>query len=76
MALVSEHITHNKHLKQGTSLEDFVSMRDKRDAELGTPRLLHAALQFNLRAGRVPPVDDFGRSFVRIPLKGETVLLM
>ncbi|KAK3687284.1 beta-lactamase-like protein [Podospora appendiculata] len=44
----------NKHLKAGTTREQFVAWRTTRDAALGEPRLLHQALQFNIRAGKLP----------------------
>jgi hypothetical protein len=51
---VAEQMTHNKHLKSGTSQADFVSWRTERDAALAEPRLIHQALQVNIRAGRLP----------------------
>jgi hypothetical protein len=69
MSSVSQQIESNKHL--GVGLEDFVKMREQRDASLGSPRLLHASLQVNLRAGRMPPPDEMGRRFIRTPLKGD-----
>jgi hypothetical protein len=45
---------HNKHLKRGTSETEFVSWRTERDAGLAEPKLIHQALQVNIRAGRLP----------------------
>ena len=71
MSLISDHVSSNKHVGNGTSEEDFRSMREARDASLGTPRLLHASLQINLRGGRLPPPDQEGRRFIRIPFTGD-----
>jgi glyoxylase-like metal-dependent hydrolase (beta-lactamase superfamily II) len=53
----------NKHVKIGTSREEFIGFRKARDAVLGVPRLLHPSLQFNVRAGLAPP-----SGFVKIPI--------
>lgn len=68
---VADQLAHNKHVGgPGASLDSFVEMRSRRDAALGTPKLLHPSLQVNLRGGRVP-IDGEGRSWMRIPLAGE-----
>lgn len=70
MSLISEQAGNNKHVGRGTVEADFRSMRETRDASLGTPRLLHASLQINLRGGRMPAPDAQGRRFILIPLSG------
>ncbi len=47
-------MAHNKHLKAGTSETDFVAWRAERDAALAEPKLIHQALQVNIRAGSLP----------------------
>ncbi|KAK4246520.1 hypothetical protein C7999DRAFT_33041 [Corynascus novoguineensis] len=54
VSTVAEQIEHNKHLKRGTSEDEFVSWRTERDAALAEPRLIHQALQVNIRAGSLP----------------------
>ncbi|EGO59792.1 hypothetical protein NEUTE1DRAFT_145723 [Neurospora tetrasperma FGSC 2508] len=44
----------NKHLKEGTTKDQFVNWRQERDSGLAEPKLLHQALQVNVRAGRMP----------------------
>ncbi|KAJ4401237.1 hypothetical protein N0V85_005574 [Neurospora sp. IMI 360204] len=44
----------NKHLKDGTTKEQFVNWRQERDSGLAEPKLLHQALQVSVRAGRMP----------------------
>lgn len=66
-ATVAEHRAHNKHLGGGISRADYCALRDKRDATLTLPdRMLHA-LQVNLRAGQLPPPEDDGTSYFKIP---------
>lgn len=48
----------------------FVAWRERRDATLGAPRLLHPALQVNIRAGKLPPKDAKGRTWFRTPVRG------
>ncbi|KAJ0422936.1 beta-lactamase-like protein [Aspergillus carlsbadensis] len=71
---VREHQEHNKHLRDGTKMEDYVSMREGRDAAMTAPKLLHAALQMNIRAGRLPEPAPSGHRFVHLPLKWVGVL--
>jgi glyoxylase-like metal-dependent hydrolase (beta-lactamase superfamily II)/rhodanese-related sulfurtransferase len=66
---VSSQKASNKHLKELTSMEEFIEMRNKRDATLGAPRLLMASLQFNMRAGHFPRAEENGTAYVKIPLK-------
>ncbi|KAK3293944.1 beta-lactamase-like protein [Chaetomium fimeti] len=63
---VAEQMTQNKHLKSGTSEADFVSWRTERDAGLAEPRLMHQALQVNIRAGKLP-----GDGLLHVPVKVE-----
>lgn len=58
----------NIHLRGNTSEEDFVKLRDKRDAELPLPTLMLPALQVNIRGGRAPDPDPNGVRYLRIPL--------
>lgn len=43
-------------------------MRDARDATLALPKLMLAALQINIRGGRLPEPEDNGRSYLKVPL--------
>lgn len=66
---VEKHRKENKHVKVGTAKEDFVKWRSERDAQLGEPRLLHQALQVNIRGGRLPRATASGDMFLSVPLK-------
>ncbi|MEG0819610.1 MAG: MBL fold metallo-hydrolase, partial [Brevundimonas sp.] len=58
----------NIHVGGGRSEDDFVSMREARDATLSPPQLILSALQFNIRAGALPPPEPSGRRFLKTPL--------
>ncbi|MGO4572552.1 MBL fold metallo-hydrolase [Microvirga sp. 2TAF3] len=59
----------NVHLKDGVSEDDFVAMREARDATLPAPLLLLPSIQVNIRAGHLPPPDANGVRYLRIPVK-------
>ena len=67
-ASVAEHLERNIHVKAGTSRETFIARRDERDATLGLPDRMLAALQVNLRGGRLPPAESDGNHYLKIPL--------
>jgi glyoxylase-like metal-dependent hydrolase (beta-lactamase superfamily II) len=60
----------NKHVGAGKSREDFVAMRQARDATLAMPRLIIPSLQVNMRAGQMPEPDDNGVSYLKVPVNG------
>jgi glyoxylase-like metal-dependent hydrolase (beta-lactamase superfamily II) len=68
MATVAEQRSTNIHVADGVDEETFVKLRQKRDASLPLPDLMLAALQVNIRGGRLPEPERDGRSFLRIPL--------
>ncbi len=65
---VGEQKALNVHIGQGRSVEEFVEMRDARDATLAMPRLILPSLQVNMRAGQMPPADEQGDVFMKIPV--------
>ncbi|MBA6413074.1 MBL fold metallo-hydrolase [Parahaliea sp. F7430] len=58
----------NIHVGGGVSEDDFVAMREARDATLGMPRLILPSLQVNMRAGHLPPEEDNGTVYLKLPL--------
>lgn len=58
----------NVHIGGGRSAEDFVEMRQTRDATLAMPRLIIPSLQVNMRAGNMPEPDDQGDVFLKVPI--------
>ena len=65
---VAEQRAHNIHVRDGISEEEFVAMRQARDATLEVPTLILPSIQVNVRAGQLPPPDANGVSYLRIPL--------
>ena len=56
------------HFKDGVTEQAYVEMRRKRDATLDVPNLILPSIQVNIRAGRLPPAEADGVSYLRIPL--------
>jgi glyoxylase-like metal-dependent hydrolase (beta-lactamase superfamily II) len=65
---VAEERAKNIHVHDGVSEDEFVAMREARDRELDMPRLILPSIQVNMRAGAMPPPEDNGISYVKIPL--------
>jgi hypothetical protein len=72
---VGQQNRENKHLKAGVTKEEFVKWREGRDSALAEPKLIHQALQFNIRAGELPPETAAGDRMVHVPLKLKTLKL-
>ncbi|MEN7536155.1 MBL fold metallo-hydrolase [Aurantiacibacter flavus] len=58
----------NIHAHDGVSEDEFVEMREARDATLDMPRLILPSVQVNMRAGHMPPAEDNGVTYLKIPL--------
>jgi glyoxylase-like metal-dependent hydrolase (beta-lactamase superfamily II) len=67
---VGEERRHNIHVRDGVSEDVFVAMREARDRTLAMPRLIIPSLQVNMRAGQLPPKDEAGRTFLKVPVNG------
>ena len=65
---VAEEKKSNIHVGGGKSREEFVKMRTERDATLSMPRLILPSIQVNMRAGRMPPAEDDGHSYMKLPI--------
>ncbi|MGF1563142.1 MAG: MBL fold metallo-hydrolase [Geminicoccaceae bacterium] len=59
---------HNVHVGEGKSEDDFVRMRTERDATLGMPKLIIPSVQVNMRAGEMPPAEDNGTRYLKVPI--------
>lgn len=68
VATVAEHKVANIHLKDAPGEAEYRSLRDARDATLPLPRLMLAALQVNIRGGRLPAPEGNGHSYLKLPL--------
>jgi glyoxylase-like metal-dependent hydrolase (beta-lactamase superfamily II) len=58
----------NVHVRDGISEDEFVAMRNRRDASLSMPKLLLPSVQVNMRGGHLPPPEDDGVSYLKLPV--------
>jgi glyoxylase-like metal-dependent hydrolase (beta-lactamase superfamily II) len=65
---VAEERRANVHVRDGISEEDFVAMRQARDKTLAMPVLILPSVQVNIRAGHMPPPDNDGHVYLKIPV--------
>jgi glyoxylase-like metal-dependent hydrolase (beta-lactamase superfamily II) len=65
---VGEERANNIHVRDGTTEDSFVAMRETRDKTLGMPRLIVPSLQVNIRAGHLPEPDASGKRFLKVPI--------
>ncbi|TPQ25097.1 MBL fold metallo-hydrolase, partial [Cupriavidus pinatubonensis] len=68
MTTVADERERNIHVRNGISEEEFVAMRQARDATLSMPTLILPSVQVNMRAGELPPPEDNGMRYLKIPL--------
>jgi glyoxylase-like metal-dependent hydrolase (beta-lactamase superfamily II) len=66
---VGDERDYNPHIKDGVSEDDFIAIREARDAKLAAPHLLMPSIQVNIRAGKLPPPDANGVQYLKIPVK-------
>ena len=66
---VGEERAGNVHVRDGIGEDEFVAMREARDAKLDAPKLLLPSIQTNIRAGRFPPAEANGVRYLKIPVK-------
>lgn len=65
---VAEQRANNIHAHDGISEDEFVAMREARDLTLDMPRLIMPSIQVNMRAGHMPPPEDNGVTYLKIPV--------
>lgn len=65
---VAEQYAHNVHIHKGIGEQTFVEFRNQRDAQLGMPKLILPSIQVNIRAGKMPPADDNGVVYLKLPV--------
>lgn len=73
---VEKQQAENKNVREGTKEQDFVKWRSERDSGLSEPRLIHQAIQVNIRGGRLPQPDSNGMHFWKVPLKVPQTLVI
>ncbi len=67
-ATVEEHRARNIHVREGTGRDAWIARREERDATLALPDRMLAALQVNLRGGRLPDPESDGRRYLKLPV--------
>ncbi len=67
---VGDERTHNIHVGGGRTREEFVAMRTARDKTLAMPKLIIPSLQVNMRGGDLPPPDEDGKRYLKVPING------
>ncbi|MCZ8043870.1 MAG: MBL fold metallo-hydrolase [Beijerinckiaceae bacterium] len=65
---VAEQRAQNIHARDGITEDEFVRTREARDKTLDMPRLIIPSLQVNMRAGALPPADERGKVFLKVPV--------
>ncbi len=65
---VAEQRSENVHVHEGISEDEFVKMRTERDATLGMPKLIIPSVQVNMRAGELPPAEENGTVYLKVPI--------
>ncbi|MEL7082388.1 MAG: MBL fold metallo-hydrolase, partial [Pseudomonadota bacterium] len=65
---VAEEKASNVHVGANKSEDEFVAMREARDSALDMPTLILPSVQVNIRAGEMPPEEDNGVSYLKIPI--------
>ncbi len=65
---VAEQKASNIHVHDGISEDEFVKMRSEKDQTLDMPKLILPSVQVNMRAGDLPPAEDNGVRYLKIPL--------
>ncbi|MDV3504365.1 MBL fold metallo-hydrolase [Marinobacter sp. M-5] len=68
MTTVAEQRRQNVHVHEGVTEDEFVRMRTERDATLDMPRLILPSVQVNMRAGHLPPAEDNGQVYLKVPV--------
>ncbi len=67
---VAEQKAKNIHIGGDASEDGFVAMREARDATLDMPKLIMPSIQVNMRAGHMPPAEDNGTTYLKVPISG------
>lgn len=68
MTTVADQRQHNIHIHTGIDEETFVATRQARDATLSLPNLMVPSVQVNIRAGFLPPPEDNGQQYLKLPV--------
>lgn len=67
---VAEQKLRNIHIGGNITESEFVNLREERDKTLSSPKLIMPSIQVNMRAGNMPPPENNGSTYIKIPLQG------
>ena len=67
---VGEQKQNNIHINDRVGKDEFVKMRQERDSSLKTPKLMIPSIQVNIRAGKMPPKEENGNIYFKVPISG------
>ena len=65
---VAEQLEHNIHVNSEINEAAFVQKREARDSTLAMPRLILPSIQVNIRAGQLPPKEENGQVYLKVPI--------
>ena len=65
---VADERERNVQIHDGVSEKEFVTARQARDRTLAMPVLILPSIQVNIRAGEMPPTEDDGNTYLKIPV--------
>ena len=65
---VGEQKENNVHVKTSILEDEFVKIREARDKTLNMPKLIIPSIQVNMRAGNLPPPEDNGSVYIKVPI--------
>ncbi len=67
---VGQQKQNNIHINDRVDKDEFVKMREERDASLNPPELMIPSIQVNIRAGKMPPKEENGKIYLKVPING------
>jgi hypothetical protein len=56
------------HIHEGVSEQEYIEFRIRKDATLGVPKLILPSIQVNIRAGHMPPAENNGKVYLKLPV--------
>jgi glyoxylase-like metal-dependent hydrolase (beta-lactamase superfamily II) len=65
---VAEQNAKNIHVNQNVTEQEFIDYRSTRDSSLSMPKLILPSVQVNIRAGNMPPPEDNGIAYLKLPI--------
>ena len=65
---IGEEKRSNIHVGAGKTRQEFIEMREARDATLAMPKLILPSVQINMRAGDMPPPEENGQRYMKLPI--------